>query len=62
MATEKLIVFKHDSALGNAPSNQLFNLVKIVRKPEVAVPRRFEDYTVTIDSASVPSGVEIIEK
>lgn len=62
MATEKLIVFKHDSALGNAPSHRLFNLVKIVRKPDVAVPRRFEDYTVTIDSASVPSGVEVIEK
>ena len=62
MATEKLIVFKHDSALGNAPSNRLFNLVKILRKPDIAVPRRFEDYTVTIDSASVPSGVEVIEK
>ncbi len=62
MATEKLIVFKHDSALGNAPSHKLFDLVKIVRKDGVAVPRGFADYTVTIDEASKPAGVEIIEK
>ncbi len=62
MATEKLIVFKHDSALGNAPSHKLFDLVKIVRKDDVAVPRGFADYTVTIDEASKPAGVEIIEK
>ena len=62
MATEKLIVFKHDSALGNAPSHKLFDLVKIVRKDGVAVPRGFGDYTVTIDAASKPAGVEIIEK
>ncbi len=62
MATEKLIVFKHDSALGNAPSHKLFDLVKIVRKDGVAVPRGFGDYTVTIDTASKPAGVEIIEK
>ena len=62
MATEKLIVFKHDSALGNAPSHKLFDLVKIVRKDGVAVPRGFGDYTVTIDAASKPAGVEIVEK
>lgn len=62
MATEKLIVFKHDSALGNAPSHKLFDLVKIMRKDGVAVPRSFGDYTVTIDTASKPAGVEIIEK
>lgn len=62
MATEKLIVFKHDSALGNAPSHKLFDLVKIVRKDGVAVPRGFGDYMVTIDAASKPAGVEIIEK
>ena len=62
MATEKLIVFKHDSALGNAPSHKLFDLVKIARKDGVAVPRGFGDYTVTIDAASRPAGVEIIEK
>lgn len=61
MATEKLIVFKHETALGNAPSHKLFDLVKIVRKPEVAVPRKFADYEITIDRSAIPAGVEVIE-
>ena len=47
MATQKLIIFKHDSALGNAPSHKLFDLVKIVKKEDVVVPRKFADYEVT---------------
>ena len=61
MATQKLIVFKHASALGNAPSHRLFDLVEIVKNPDVAVPRKFSDYAVSIDRAALPSGVEIIE-
>ena len=61
MATQKLIVFKHASALGNAPSHRLFDLVQIAKNPGVAVPRKFADYTVTINRAALPSGVEIIE-
>lgn len=29
MSAQKLIVFRHDSELGNAPANKLFDLVKI---------------------------------
>jgi CRISPR-associated protein Csd2 len=61
MATQKLIVFKHASALGNAPSHRLFDLVQIAKNPDVAVPRKFSDYAVSIDRAALPSGVEIIE-
>lgn len=61
MATEKLVIFKHETALGNAPSHRLFDLVNIVRKADVIVPRKFSDYEVTIDRSSVPSGVEVIE-
>jgi len=61
MAARKLIVFKHDLELGNAPAQKLFDLVKVDRigdkeKP----PRSFEDYKVTTDEA--PDGVEIIKK
>ena len=47
MSAQKLIVFKHDSVLGNAPANKLFDLVKIEKKCE-GVARSFADYTVTI--------------
>lgn len=58
MSAQKLIVFKHDSVLGNAPANKLFDLVKIGKKCQGA-PRSFADYEVTIDGAV--DGVEIIE-
>lgn len=47
MSTQKLIIFKHDSALGNAPSHKLFDLVTIAKKEDVVVPRKFADYEVT---------------
>lgn len=60
MATQKLIVFKHETALGNAPSHKLFDRVKIVRKAEVAVPRRFDDYEVSLpDPSDLPAGVAL---
>jgi CRISPR-associated protein Csd2 len=62
MAVRKLIIFQHDSDLGNAPSHKLFDLVKVTRKPDVNPPRGFEDYQVTIDRAGVPGGVKLIEK
>ena len=63
MATQKLIIFKHDSALGNAPSHKLFDLVKLTKKADVAVPRKFADYELSMPSAdSLPTGVTIIEK
>ena len=58
MSAQKLIVFKHDTVLGNAPANKLFDLVKVEKKCGGA-PRKFEDYEVTIDEARLPSGVAI---
>lgn len=63
MATERLIVFRHETALGNAPSHRLFDLVQIARKPDVAVPRSFKDYEVVLpDRASLPAGVELVDR
>ena len=61
MTTQKLIVFKHDSALGNAQSNKLFDLVKIRRSTE-GPARSFADYAVSIDGNACPHGVTIEEK
>lgn len=60
MSAQKLIVFKHDSMLGNAPANKLFDRVKVEKQCEGA-PRKFEDYLVTIDKENLPSGVSIEE-
>lgn len=60
MSTRKLLVFKHNTALGNAPTNQLFDLINIKRKDESKPARTFTDYAVSIDK-TVPQGVELIE-
>ena len=60
MATQKLIIFKHDSALGNAPSHKLFDSVRIAKKTDIAVARRFADYEVALpNSGNVPEGVKL---
>lgn len=60
MSAQKLIVFKHDSILGNAPANKLFDLVKVEKICEGA-PRSFSDYTVMIDREHVPSNIVVEE-
>ncbi len=60
MSAQKLIVFRHDSALGNAPANKLFDLVKVEKNCDGA-PRSFSDYTVTIDKEHIPSNVAVEE-
>lgn len=60
MSAQKLIAFKHDSVLGNAPANKLFDLVKVEKICNDA-PRKFADYQVTIDRNNLPAGVSIEE-
>lgn len=57
MAVRELIVFRHDSELGNAPAYKLFELVKVQRKPGVVSPRAYSDYDVTVLEDRLPGGV-----
>ena len=61
MSAQRLIVFKHDSVLGNAPANKLFDLVKVERTDKTVPARSFADYEVTIDKEHLPTGVTIEE-
>ena len=56
MAVRELIVFRHDSELGNAPAYKLFDAVQITRNEGVTVPRSYRDYTVTV-AEPLPAGV-----
>lgn len=56
MAVRELIVFRHDSELGNAPAYKLFDTVQVQRKDGVTVPRSYQDYTVTLADV-LPAGV-----
>ncbi|MES1939671.1 CRISPR-associated Csh2 family protein [Salinisphaera sp. T5B8] len=63
MSARKLIVFKHDNALGNAPAHTLFDRVHVGRvEGEANTPaRHYADYTVTIDRDNLPEGVTVEE-
>ncbi|MDE0612438.1 MAG: type I-C CRISPR-associated protein Cas7/Csd2 [Gammaproteobacteria bacterium] len=74
MATRCLIVFKHESALGNAPAHELFSRVTVSRlMDEEAIPlgdnrshdlppaRAFSDYRIDLDDENLPSGISIVE-
>lgn len=61
MSPQKLVVFKHQSMLGNAPAHKLFERVTAKRKDGVEVARAFSDYGVVVDKSGLPSGVEVIE-
>lgn len=60
MTTRGVYVFKHDSALGNAPAHRLFERVQVKRRDGVSVPREFGDYTVGVDRNNLPPGVTLL--
>ncbi|WP_455653037.1 type I-C CRISPR-associated protein Cas7/Csd2 [Phascolarctobacterium sp.] len=60
MAVRELIVFKHDSELGNAPSYKLFERILVQRKADVIASRNYKDYEVTVDTNELPEGVDCI--
>lgn len=61
MCLRKLYVFKHESSLGNAPAHILMDKIQIAKNDDIVCPRKFEDYTITVDQ-NMPSGVELIQK
>lgn len=61
LSARKLVVFKHDTALGCCQSHILFDKVKVERVSGDRPPRMFEDYRIAVDT-DVPDGVAVIEK
>lgn len=75
MATRKLILFRHESKLGNAQAQSLFDCVQTWRVHEGSTQavgsratdnwppaRQWTDYAVIIDRERLPAGVEVIER
>jgi CRISPR-associated protein Csd2 len=75
MTSRRLIIFRHESALGNAHAHKLFDRVKIGRNVDgefravddeglgnLRPARKFADYIVEIDRSDLPEGIEIIER
>ena len=61
MASRKLVVFEHESPLGNAPAHALFDRIGITRKEPKKPARAYSDYTVIIDKENLPAGITVHE-
>jgi CRISPR-associated protein Csd2 len=61
MVSRKLVVFEHESPLGNASAHSLFDRVQILRKDLTKPPRAYFDYEVKVDKADLPSGIVLHE-
>lgn len=63
MALRKLIVFKHESELGNVPAHKLFDLVTVKHKEGAPSPTRgYADYEVKINLDALPQSVTCTRK
>ena len=73
MAARRLVVFKHDSALGCAPAHRLFARVTVNRvgggrehepgtTPDLPSARSYADYAIHVDESDLPTGVAVEEK
>lgn len=76
MAPRSLMAFKHtgtdsdtvqrgrQAKLGCAPAQKLIEIGRVIevkKKPEIASPRSFDDYEVSIYRDRIPKGVELLE-
>lgn len=62
MGTRKLFIFEHESKMGNASVQKLFNTIK-VNKIDLNRPARdFNDYEITVANNEIPKGVTLIER
>ena len=61
MASRKLVIFEHESLLGNAPAHSLFDRIKITRKDPTKPARVYSDYDVKLDKDNLPAGITVHE-
>ncbi len=75
MAARRLVIFKHDSPLGNASAAKLFDRVTVKRlfdgeeidpgtrhAGRLPPSRSFSDYVIRVDGGDLPAGVQIIDR
>lgn len=61
MAVRELIIFRHESELGNAPAHKLFDLVEVEKIDKTRPARNHRDYAITIHE-NIPEGVTLIRR
>lgn len=63
MNARRLMVFEHETALGNAPAHKLLDAVQVKRKPNSEGPARaFSDYEISLNDSAMPAGVSVLDR
>jgi len=57
MNPRKLVIFEHDSHLGNELSGRLFDRVTV--KKNIDLPRSKDDYDITVNEDNLPTGIKV---
>jgi CRISPR-associated protein Csd2 len=61
MATRRLVVFRHEGRLGNAPAHKLLERVTAEFGPGIETPRAYADFEVSVDASDLPAGIEVLD-
>ncbi len=59
MNPRKLVIFKHESHLGNELSGRLFDRVTVTKNGDL--PRKIDDYMIAVNKENLPSGIQVKE-
>lgn len=62
MSTRRLIIFEHESALGNASAHALFDRLTLRKSDETKPARSFADYQLHLDQENLPAGIKVIQQ
>lgn len=62
MRVHKFIVFKHESAYGNAQDADLYDRLVIKEKVPGAPIRKYGDYEVSLNKNDLPKGISLVER
>ena len=60
MTARRLVIFKHNSPLGNASAESLFERVVCRKNDGVSTPRAFGDYRITLDGAPLTEVKKVV--
>ncbi len=62
MGTRKLVIFEHNSSMGDAPVQDLFDAISVKRKDPGKPAREYSDYEVTINKDVIPESINLLER
>jgi CRISPR-associated protein Csd2 len=62
MTTRRLVVFEHESMLGNAPSHRLFERVAARLRDPARPPREYGAYDVSVALDELPAGITVHDR